>query len=116
MKTATVREFPDWVKIPSQMQYQFFELAEKQAESIKAKLLRDKEKLAKIGKLLEFERIPENDEWKEWRIAVVDGSDSPIMSERIGGRFGTYGATYHIFQGLDLVEEEYFSGNSLISR
>jgi hypothetical protein len=111
MKTAKVEEFPDWVKIPSQMQYQFFELAEKQAENIKAKLLRDKETLTEIGRLLKFERIPENDEWKEWRIAVVDGSDSPIMSERIGGRFGTYGATYHIFQGLDLVEEEYFSGN-----
>jgi len=106
----SIEQFPEWVKIPKQMQYQFFELAEKQAKQIKAKLLRDKEKLSKIGELLKFERIPENDEWKNWRIAVVDGSDSPVMSERIGGRFGTYGATYHIFQGIDLIEEEYFSG------
>jgi len=32
------------------------------------------------------------------------------MSERIGGRFGTYSAGYHIFRGMELVEEEYFSG------
>jgi len=111
MKPMTIENFPEWVKIPSQMQYQFFELAEKQAKHIKEKLLRDKEKLNSLAKLLEFKKIPENDEWKNWRIAVVDGSDSPVMSERIGGRFGTYGATYHIFQGLDLVEEEYFSGH-----
>ena len=103
--------FPDWVKIPAKMQNQFFELAEKQAKEIKAKLLRDKEKLKSLAKILTFSKIFENDDWKNWRIAVIDGSDSPVMSERIGGRFGTYGATYHIFQGLDLVDEEYYSGD-----
>ena len=103
--------FPDWVKIPAKMQNQFFELAEKQSKEIKEKLLRDKTKLESLGKILTFSKIAENDDWKNWRIAIVDGSDSPVMSERIGGRFGTYGATYHIFQGLDLVEEEYYSGD-----
>jgi len=111
MKPTTFEQFPEWVKIPSQMQYQFFELAEEQAKLIKVKLLEDKEKLKNLRKLLTFKRIPKNDEWKKWRVAVVDGSDSPVMSERVGGRFGTYGATYHIFEGMDLVEEEYFSGN-----
>jgi len=106
-----IENFPEWVKIPTQMQYQFFELAEKQAEYIKANLLKNKEKLRKLGTLLRFNGIPESDEWKNWRIAVVDGSDSPVISERIGGRFGTYGATYHIYQGLDHLEEEYFSGH-----
>jgi hypothetical protein len=103
--------FPDWVKIPAKMQNQFFELAEKQTKEIKAKLLRDKAKLESLSKILSFSQIAENDDWKNWRIAVVDGSDSPVMSERIGGRFGTYGSTYHIFQGLDLVDEEYYSGD-----
>ena len=111
MKPTTFEQFPEWVKIPSQMQYQFFELAEEQAKLIKVKLLEDKEKLKNLRRLLTFKRIPKNDEWKKWRVAVVDGSDSPVMSERVGGRFGTYGATYHIFEGMDLVEEEYFSGN-----
>ena len=103
--------FPDWVKIPAKMQNQFFDLAERQTKEIKEKLLRDKAKLESLAKILAFSKIVENDDWKNWRIAVVDGSDSPIMSERIGGRFGTYGATYHIFQGLDLVDEEYYSGD-----
>jgi hypothetical protein len=103
--------FPDWVKIPAKMQNQFFELAEKQTKQIKAKLLRDKAKLESLSKILAFSQIADNDDWKNWRIAVVDGSDSPVMSERIGGRFGTYGATYHIFKGLDLIDEEYYSGD-----
>jgi hypothetical protein len=111
MKPETTDQFPAWVKIQSQMQYQFFELAEKQANRIRKKLLEDQRKLNDLRRLLEFEKIPDNDDWRDWRIAVVDGSDSPVMSERIGGRFGTYGATYHIFQGMDLVEEEYFSGH-----
>ena len=104
-------KFSDWARIPAKMQSRFFELAGKQAKSLKAKLLKDKEKLVELSKALTFSAILENDEWKNWRIAVVDGSDSPVMSERIGGRFGTYGATYHIFQGLELVEEEYFCGD-----
>ena len=103
--------FPDWVKIPAKMQSQFFELAERQTKKIKAKLLEDKAKLENLRRILTFSKIVENDDWKDWRVAVVDGSDSPIMSERIGGRFGTYGATYHIFQGLDLIDEEYYSGD-----
>jgi hypothetical protein len=102
---------PDWVKIPSAMQYQFFELAEKEAKRTKTRLIEDRKKLHDLRKHLQFQKIPEDDSWKDWRIGVVDGSDSPVMSERIGGRFGTYGATYHIFQGLELVEEEYFSGS-----
>jgi hypothetical protein len=103
--------FSDWVRIPAKMQSQFFELAEKQAKDIKANLLRDQKKLAALHKLLKFSQVKDNEEWKDWRIAVVDGSDSPVMSERIGGRFGTFGSTYHIFQGLDLVDEEYYSGD-----
>jgi len=57
MKPKIIEQFPEWVKIPSQMQYQFFELAEKQAKQIKAKLLRDKEKLNNLCRLLKFETI-----------------------------------------------------------
>jgi hypothetical protein len=103
--------FPDWVKIPAKMQRQFFGLAEKRAKTVKAKLLEDREKLERLGKILSFSKITEKDDWKNWRIAVVDGSDSPVMSERVGGRFGTFGSTYHIFQGLELTDEEYFSGD-----
>lgn len=103
-------EFTEWAKIPKAMQHQFFELAEKEAMRTKARLLENQAKLDRIRRLVKFRDVSESNEWKGWRVCVVDGSDSPVMSERVGGRFGTYGATYHIYEGLELVEEDYFSG------
>jgi hypothetical protein len=103
----------DWTKVPKKMQQQFFELAEKEALKTKARLLENKGKLQKLSKSLSFKKVLENDAWKSWRVCVVDGSDSPVMSERIGARFGTYGACYHIFDGLELVEEDYFGGEMI---
>jgi len=101
---------PDWLKLPARLQHKFFEHATAEAQRTKKLLLEQKRKLEEIGKLLSFKTILEDDSWKNWRIAVVDGSDSPVLSERVGGRFGTYSAGYHIFQGVELTEEEYFSG------
>jgi hypothetical protein len=92
------------------MQQQFFELAAKEAQKTRTRLLVDKKKLTQISGLLGFKEIEPDDSWRNWRICVVDGSDSPVMSERMGGRFGTYGVTYHIFEGLELVEEDYYGG------
>jgi hypothetical protein len=105
-----VQSAPDWLKLPAKLQHQFFEHAAAEAQRTKRLLLEQKEKLEEIRKLLIFKPIPKDDSWKDWKVAVVDGSDSPIMSERVGGRFGTYSAGYHIFQGMELVDEEYFSG------
>jgi len=107
-KTAEIS--PDWLKLPVKLQHEFFEHASVEAQNTKKLLLEQRKKLEEVGKMLSFKPIPEDDSWKNWRIAVVDGSDSPVMSERIGGRFGTYSAGYHIFQAMELVEEEYFSG------
>ena len=110
MGAKTAEQSTEWAKIPKRMQHEFFKLAEKEAQRTKTKLLEDKAKLLEICRLLRFMDVPTSEEWKSWRICVVDGSDSPVMSERVGGRFGAYGATYHIYEGLELVEEEYFSG------
>jgi hypothetical protein len=101
---------PDWLKLPIKLQHRFFEHAASEAQRTKKLLLEQKEKLDETRKLLSFRPIPKDDSWKDWRIALVDGSDSPVMSELVGGRFGTYSAGYHIFQGMELVDEEYFSG------
>jgi len=110
MTTETAQNAPEWLKLPVKLQHQFFEHAALEAERTKKTLLEQKTKLEQIRKMLTFKAIPKDDSWKTWRIAVVDGSDSPIMSERVGGRFGTYSAGYHIFQNMELVDEEYFSG------
>jgi len=106
----TTQAAPDWLKLPVKLQHQFFEHAAIEAQRTKKLLIEQKKKLDEIRKMLSFKPIPKDDSWEDWRIAVVDGSESPVMSERVGGRFGTYSAGYHIFQGLELVEEEYFSG------
>ncbi len=110
MSTEATQTTPEWLKLPVKLQHQFFEHAEAEARRTKKLLLEQKKKLDEIGKLLRFKPIPKDDSWEDWRVAVIDGSESPVISERVGGRFGTYSAGYHIFQGLELVEEEYFSG------
>jgi hypothetical protein len=110
MSVKPAETWSEWTKIPRRMQRQFFELAAEEASRAKFRLLEDKRKLAEIGKLLKFRDAALNEEWRKWRICVVDGSDSPVMSERVGGRFGAYGVTYHIYEGLELVEEDYYSG------
>jgi hypothetical protein len=110
MGTKIEEETTEWSKIPKRMQHQFFELAEKEALRTKTRLLKDKAKLLEVCKLLKFKDVPASEEWKKWRVCVVDGSDSPVLSERVGGRFGAYGVTYHIYEGLELVEEDYYSG------
>jgi len=104
-----IQSSPDWLKLPVTLQHQFFEHARTEAERTKQLLLEQKAKLEKIRKLLMFKPISNDDSWKDWRIAVVDGSDSPIMSERVGGRFGAFSAGYHVFQDMELVDEDYFS-------
>jgi hypothetical protein len=110
MESETSKRIPEWTKIPKKMQQQFFEFAQKEARETKTRLLKDRAKLVEIGKLFRFRDVPLNEEWKNWRVCVVDGTDSPVMSERVGGRFGAYGVTYHIFEGMKLVEEDYYSG------
>jgi hypothetical protein len=106
----TVQSSPDWLKLPVRLQHQFFEHAAAEAQRTRKLLLGQKRTLEEIRRLLAFKPVQKDDSWKEWRIAVVDGSDSPVLNELVGGRFGTYSAGYHIFRGLELVEEEYFSG------
>jgi len=110
MSVRQVETLPDWLKLPTKVQHQFFEHAEQEAQRTKTLLLEQKQKLDKIHEMLRFQNVEQNDSWKNWRIAVVDGSDSPVLSERVGGRYGTYAAGYHIYEGLDLREEDYFSG------
>jgi hypothetical protein len=112
MEPAPPEEFPDWAKLPKKMQQDFFELAEKEARKIKTRILGNRSKIVELGKKLKpkFENVRSNDEWKKWRVCMVDGTESLAMSERVGARFGAYGATYHIFEGMDLVGEDYYSG------
>ncbi|MEM2902289.1 MAG: DNA double-strand break repair nuclease NurA, partial [Candidatus Bathyarchaeia archaeon] len=43
--------------------------------------------------------------------AAVDGSDSPVLSERVGARYGTYAAGYMIFHRGRIIDEDYQAGS-----
>ena len=103
-------EYPDWTKIPIPLQHQFFSHAREEALASKRKLMEQAEKLKQFNNLLEFRKIPEDNRWKPWRIACLDGSYSPATSERIGARYGVYCGGYMIFEGEKLVKEGYKSG------
>jgi hypothetical protein len=106
----TETEFPSWSRLPVDLQHQYFEHA--RAEYLKCKriLLEQAKKLMEYKKLLEFKPLPEGDAWKSWRIAAVDGSYSPKLSERVGARFGVYQAGCLVFNGDELSDERYISG------
>ena len=105
------QEETSWMKLPSQLQHEFFRDAEKEAEKVKKGLTRRLQKLDTFKKLVKSNAIPKDDEWKKLRIAAVDGSNSPATSERLGVRYGAYAAGYMIFEGSKVIDEGYRSGS-----
>jgi len=103
-------EYPEWSRIPVPLQHQFFSHARKEALTCKKKLTEQGEKLQHFRKHLKFQKVPEDDQWKNWRIACVDGSYSPAISERTGARYGVYCAGYMVFENGEIKEEKYRSG------
>jgi hypothetical protein len=55
--------------------------------------------------------MPANDDWKKWRVAVIDGSNSASTSERLGGRYGAYAAGWLIFEDSKIVDDGYSAGH-----
>lgn len=105
------RQVPDWMKLPVVLQHRFFEEAEKEAKRCKERMLKLVERLLWLREHLRFEPIPKSEEWRKWRVAVVDGSNSPLTSERLGSRYGAYCAGFMIFEGDEPVDEGYRSGS-----
>ena len=102
-------EFTAWSRLPVDLQHQFFALAEEESKKCKEKLLEQVERLRAFIRFLRFEEVLEDDCWRGWRIACVDGSYSPATSERMGARYGACCAGYLIFEGDRLVDEGYAS-------
>ncbi|MEM2429235.1 MAG: DNA double-strand break repair nuclease NurA [Nitrososphaerales archaeon] len=105
-----IKEVSDWLKLPVQLQHQFFQHASEEAERCKKRLLERMKRINELKRYIRTEPIPDSDDWKDLRVAVIDGSNSPSTSERLGSRFGTYCAGYMIFEGRDFVEEGYRAG------
>lgn len=100
-----------WMKLPSQLQHQFFKDAEREAEKVKQSLAEKLARIETLKKSIRTEKMAKDEDWKRFRIAAVDGSNSPATSERLGVRYGAYSAGYMIFEGSKIVDEGYRSGS-----
>lgn len=98
------RPTPDWMKIPTVLQHKFFKQAQEEAERCKHRLKERFERLNNLREYIKSEPLPDGDQWRKWRVAVIDGSNSPATSERLGSRFGVYCAGYMIFEDNQPVE------------
>ncbi len=105
------REQSAWTRIPAQLQHHFFLRAEEEAKKCKQTLIERAEKLDELKEHIRSEPLPTFSDWEKMRVAVVDGSNSPSTSERLGARYGTFCAGYLIFEGKRLVDEGYSAGH-----
>lgn len=103
------RKIADWMKLPSVLQERFFKHAEEEATKCKLRLQERGKKLATLRPHLRVSKVPKDDSWKELCVAVIDGSNSPSTSERLGIRYGVCVAGYMIFKGKEQLEEGYVS-------
>lgn len=112
-------EIPEILRIPRPLQEAYFELAKKEAERILSELSVVSEPIRRAFELL----VPllrsradgaERPEWRDKVFAVVDGSDTPSIDERIGLRLGLVAACRKDFRGIEQIPgAEWFVGDVL---
>lgn len=103
-------EISEWQKLPSPLQLQFYKQVERETERLRRMLHDLHKKLEGIKEYLKYRKIEKDYNWEELRVGVVDGSRSPIIDERLGGRYALFSSSYKIFEGKKLVDEGYKSG------
>ncbi len=105
---------PDFLKIPRPLQERFYAAAEEEARILAEQIDKFSSSVEEISRLVRgvVREVDVTDEWRNLLIGVVDGSDLPAVSERIGIRYGLYSVAYKLFRGLDPVDRgEWFYGD-----
>lgn len=100
----------EWLKLPQDLQSQFFKRSEEEAERLIKYITALDERLSSLkevilDKLRHFE--PQADRFK---VGAVDGSRSPRLSERLGIRYGTFTVGILELEGTKRVKEEFLAG------
>jgi hypothetical protein len=99
----------EWIRLPQDIQHRFFELAENESRHIARTLRELRESLGELKRLIEpyLEPLPAHDE--VIRVAAVDGSRSPRLSERLGVRYGAFTAGITFLRGQER-RDVYYAG------
>jgi len=95
----------EWLKLPNDLQHRFYELAEKESNSVKEKISELRKEIEELkvllrGKVFELKRSK-----RKYVVAAVDGSRSPTLSERLGVRYGVFSVGTVYLDGNNRREE-----------
>jgi hypothetical protein len=107
---------PDILRIPRPLQESFFELARREADRVLREISAIGEPLKRAYDAVRphLRRFPRRVEWRDKVFAVVDGSDTPSIDERIGIKFGLVAVCRKNFRGIEqLPDAEWFDGDAL---
>ncbi len=109
---------PEILRIPRPLQESFFELARREADRVRREISSIGEPLKRAYQVVapRLRRHSRSVEWRDKVFAVVDGSDTPGIDERIGIKFGLVAACRKHFRGFEqLPGAEWFVGDALRS-
>ncbi|MEM4239419.1 MAG: hypothetical protein QXP49_06935, partial [Nitrososphaerota archaeon] len=100
-------EVPDILKIPKPLQEKYFSVVEEEISKLLKRFSSMDKLLRHLRERLEhgISLVEPRQKWRDYLIAVVDGSDSPAIDQRIGVLYGLYAAAYKLFRGFEPVED-----------
>jgi len=103
-------EYVDWLKFPPDVQHQFFQHAEEEANKIAKTIEEFVSKVRDVKSILlpYVHPLPSHDE--VYNVAAVDSSRSANLSERLGVRYGVYATGVVFLKGVEKRGELYRVG------
>ena len=99
-------ELPEWVKLPLDLQHEFFKLAEEEAKRLIEVIRKIDENLRSLKSELaqHIRELPK--QTRKSIIAAVDSSRSPRFSERLGVRYGVFATGTVYLKGTEKRKEK----------
>jgi len=105
-----IEELPEWIKLPLDLQHEFFQLAGEEAERL-VNVIRTIDENLKMLKAEIYPHIQSfPNQTKRSVIGAVDSSRSPRFSERLGVRYGVFATGVVYLKGTESRKEKFKPG------
>lgn len=100
----------EWIKLPQDIQHKLFQIAEQESGKIREVLTKLEAELNRVKEIIKPSRIKKLEPSdKIVKVAAIDSSRSPVLSERLGVRYGVFSVGVTFLQGNER-EEMYEAG------
>jgi hypothetical protein len=98
-------EYIEWHSLPHDLQAAFFQEAEKESQIMAERILQVSKLLKEAADFISphLRRLVMGE--RSYLVSAVDGSRSPLLSERLGVRYGVFSVGAVLVRGLDRLEE-----------